>query len=87
MALSNKGLTKLSEECGELIQIAQKKVAYFDTDEHPDGKGSLKGRLEDEIADVLAAIELVVELNDLNKEAIMNRFKYKVDIFTEWSKL
>ena len=34
------GLTKLIEECGELVQIAAKKQAYFDTDTHPDGKGS-----------------------------------------------
>lgn len=46
-----KGLAKLIEECGELQQIAGKKLAYYTTDEHPDGQGPLSTRLEDEIAD------------------------------------
>jgi NTP pyrophosphatase (non-canonical NTP hydrolase) len=54
--LHRKGVTKLIEELHELGQVLAKKAAFMDTDDHPDGKGSLKLRLEDEAGDVLAAI-------------------------------
>lgn len=49
--LTGKGLAKLIEECGELIQVAGKKLAFYTTDVHPDGgpSPSLKRRMEDEI--------------------------------------
>ena len=77
MAMANKGLTKLNEELCELGQIAAKKTAYMDTDHHPDGE-SLKERMEDETADVLAAITFVVEKFDLNyklRDVLIDYFK------------
>lgn len=32
--MSANGLTKLVEECGELVQICAKKMAYYNSDEH-----------------------------------------------------
>lgn len=84
MAMSQKGLTKLLEELGELGQIAAKKIAYMDTDEHPDGLGSMKTRMEDEMADVIAAIEFVVQKFDLSHHNIRNRTKVKYERFLKW---
>lgn len=86
MTLANNGLTKLSEECGELIQIAQKKIAFPHTDDHPDKKGSLKQRLQEEIADVLAACSIVIDINKLDTTTISNRVKTKYELFDTWHK-
>lgn len=78
------GLTKLIEECGELAQIAAKKLAYFDTDAHPDGKGSMKRRLEEEIADVMAACDYVIDTFRLNITFIAERRNNKRRTFEQW---
>lgn len=77
-------LDKLMEECGELIQIAAKKSAYPDTDEHPDGKGSMKKRLEEEAADVLAAIDCTQEVFGLDEQVIADRKRMKLERFRRW---
>lgn len=78
------GLAKLIEECGELIQVAGKKLAYFNTDDHPDGSGSLSRRLEDEIADVRAACQFVTRRFNLDAGRIDGRVFQKIDLFEEW---
>jgi NTP pyrophosphatase (non-canonical NTP hydrolase) len=82
--MSNSGLTKLIEECGELTQVAAKKIAYFQTDEHPDGKGSLKARIEDEMGDVLAAIGFVGGTLNLDQSRIAQRAEQKTALYLEW---
>lgn len=84
MTMSHNGLTKLTEECGELTQIAMKKIAFADTDVHPDGKGSMKLRLEEEIADVRAASQFVIDNFDLDEEFIKERAEQKLSMFAEW---
>jgi NTP pyrophosphatase (non-canonical NTP hydrolase) len=84
MAMHMNGLTKLVEELGELQQITAKKMAYFDTDEHPDGKGSMKLRLEEEMADVLAAIMFVQCVNGLDGDFINERYQKKFNRFMDW---
>jgi len=84
MTMSNNGLTKLMEECGELTAIAAKKVAFMHTDVHPDGAGSMKQRLEEEVADVIAAIGLVCQTFGLNEEHIMTRTEKKLALFKKW---
>lgn len=76
------GVAKLIEECGELQQVLGKLGAYPDG-EHPDGS-NLVGRLHDELADVLAAIDFVAVVNDLDGEAIMNRLLVKRERFQGW---
>ena len=78
------GLTKLIEECGELVQIAAKKQAYFDTDTHPDGKGSMKRRLEEEMADVMAACVFVAEKFGLDDKFLEARMQKKLALFKSW---
>ena len=84
--LEKQGLVKLVEECGELIQITSKKMVYMDSDEHPDGAGPISTRLEDEAADVLAAIEVVVENFGLNRVRMTERAELKAERFREWMK-
>lgn len=87
MAMAAGGLAKVMEECGELIQIAAKKIAYPDTDEHPDGKGSMKERLEDEIADVIAATTFITENFNLDEYRIYMRAGVKIRLFRYWDSL
>lgn len=86
MALVAGGLIKLIEETGELQQVVGKKLAYYDTDEHPDGQGSLKERLEDEIADVLGIIAFVVDHFNLDHYRIQERSSAKLKRYEEWHK-
>lgn len=83
--MHTQGLTKLIEECGELVQIAAKKQAFMNTDSHPDGKESMKVRLEEEIADVLAACAFVIENFNLHKIRIGQRKKIKLNTFRTWN--
>lgn len=82
MPLPNNGLVKLSEECGELIQAAMKRVTCPD-DIHWDGS-NLKERLADEIADVRAASLVVEELCDLDSLRIVERVHRKRELFLYW---
>lgn len=85
MAMDKNGLTKLVEECGELIAVAAKKQAYMDTDLHPDGS-NLKERMEEEIADVLAAIKFVECRFRLNTITIDHRMVEKFKLYEKWDK-
>ncbi len=80
----NNGLIKLIEECGELSQIAAKKLAFPETDIHPDGSGSMKSRMEEEVADVLAAIYFVKDRHKLDAVKIDERVKRKINLFVKW---
>jgi NTP pyrophosphatase (non-canonical NTP hydrolase) len=86
MSLEKKGLVKLVEECGELVQVAAKKMALddFDSWEHWDGVGDLKERLEEEIADVQAAMSVVIAKFDLDQEKIFERIAKKIELFLYW---
>lgn len=84
--LEKQGLVKLVEECGELIQVASKKIAYMATDEHPDGAGPLSMRLEDEAADVIAAITVVVANFGLDFDRMAERSQRKAELFRQWMK-
>lgn len=86
MSLTCKGLVKLTEECGELIQIASKKMSYMDTDDHPDGNGSMAERLEKKMGDVYAATVVVTENFGLSWDNIINRSVEKRILFRKWHK-
>ena len=82
--LEKDGLVKLVEECGELTQIAAKKMTRMDTDEHWDGAGSLSERMQNEMGDVIAAIRMVAHNFDLDLAAIDKRAVEKFDLFSQW---
>lgn len=70
-------LIKLAEECGELQQIACKTVIK--------SKEQNILRLEEEIADVLAATSIIVTQMNLNKERILNRVSEKLDKYDTYT--
>lgn len=84
MTMTANGLAKLTEECGELAQVASKKMACMDSDVHWDGASSLAWRLEDEIADVRAASALVEETFGLDEARIASRTAFKLALFRQW---
>lgn len=84
--MHSNGLNKLMEECGELVQIAAKKQAYPNTDHHPDGKGSMSSRLEEECADVCAAILFVAENYKFDTARMNARIERKLALFNQWHK-
>ena len=83
--LSNFGMSKLAEECGELIQVAMKAAALGGLGKHWDGTYLIE-RLEEEMADVLAICRLVREKHALNHERMKDRADRKYELFQEWDK-
>jgi len=82
MATKTGGLIKLTEECGELVQACCKILI------NPDGISATRLQdLEDEIADVLAAIEYVIEVKQLDKEKIGDRKAIKILNHKKWDRI
>jgi hypothetical protein len=79
------GLAKLAEECGELLQVIGKIIAY-PAGIHPDGGPLLALRITDELADVYAAIQFVVTANprDVDPDDWSERVGAKLDRFARW---
>ena len=89
MAMKHNGLAKLCEECGELTQVIGKMLQYPELQEtcserHPDGT-ILRHRIEEELGDVIAAVEFVTQKLSLNREAIDERMLEKSELFETWS--
>jgi NTP pyrophosphatase (non-canonical NTP hydrolase) len=84
MTMSNNGMAKLVEECGELLQVVGKVLAYGLGDHPDDNPKLLKQRLEEESADVLAAISFVMDTHDMSQDVVTSRSEVKYDRFTEW---
>jgi NTP pyrophosphatase (non-canonical NTP hydrolase) len=82
ISLSEFALLKLIEECGELVQIASKKLMFPDTDMHPDSQGSMYARINGEVADVLACIEHMMP--SLDRQYINQRVRTKLERFKRW---
>lgn len=83
------GLAKLSEECGELIQILGKIQQVGDMDiPHWDElivKQTLRERLCDEMGDVIASLYFVRETYNLDRERIAKRSEFKESLYARWS--
>ena len=79
------GLSKLNEECGEVIQIVGKILGTKGETTHFGGS-DLRVRLEEELADLLAAIDFFCENNVLSGDplAIAKRRQAKLARFREW---
>jgi NTP pyrophosphatase (non-canonical NTP hydrolase) len=78
------GLAKLMEECGEAVQAGAKLIAANGADVHWQNDLSLTGQLEDEIADVTAAIVFLTENNPLDTDRITTRANRKLKLFRTW---
>ena len=71
------------EECGELIQACSKALRRGELYEHSDSETELK----QEIADVQAMINLMVEWDVLSWAEIENGVERKRNKLTKWSNL
>lgn len=77
------GISKLIEEAGEVLQICGKLMGTAGEDNHWNVP-SLKSALEDEIADVMAACDFVMQKCCLNLEHITTRRQRKLETFNKW---
>lgn len=78
------GLSKLIEECGEVIQVAGKLLATGGKPEHWEGS-NLHSRIEEEIADLLGSIWFFIDTNNLHTEFINDRMGKKFRQFFQWN--
>lgn len=84
--MSNGGLDKLNEECGEVVQVIGKYHGMGGVlGNHWDGT-NLKERLEEEIADANAAMVFVASKHGLDELRIHERFKMKLERFRAWDR-
>lgn len=79
------GLSKLIEECGEVVQVGGKIIATGGNFEHWDGT-NLRQRIVEEMGDVHAAIRFLIEQNDINISEIVTRSDAKLKLFRKWNK-
>lgn len=77
------GLAKLAEECGELVQVLGKLIATNGEIAHWDGS-DLRLRVQEELADVLAAARFFVARNALDRSAVGHRASEKEALFWGW---
>jgi NTP pyrophosphatase (non-canonical NTP hydrolase) len=79
------GLAKLAEECGEVIQVIGKIIALSGAEnyDHWDGT-NVRERLQEELGDVLAAIDFVQEHNGLSRVIMIRRKQHKTALFEKW---
>ena len=78
------GLSKYVEESGEANQVIGKIQGMGYLGEHWDGKGGLERRLEDEFADVIAAIAYISQKNGLDLDRMQARTDKKLRKFFRW---
>ena len=78
-----RGIGKLGEECGELLQVIGKAIP-FPVGDHPDGKGPVSERFIEECADVYAALDYFCEVNGLPIGAIQVRRQEKCCQYHQW---
>lgn len=79
------GISKLTEEAGEVLQVCGKLIGTGGNPSHWDGT-DLRQRLEDELGDLLAAISFVVKHCNLNRERVFGRSAEKFSKFEQWHK-
>lgn len=76
-----RGYYKLIEEMGETLTELGK-LGPFPTDDHPDGKGAIRDRLDKELTDVQAVIAYFRETNRMPMD--VDRFREKLQKFLTW---
>ena len=76
------GLAKLVEECGEVVQVLGKLVMVDGGRHH--WSGDLIEMLENELGDLLAAIQFMTQTSPLDSEKIQRRAAQKLETFYKW---
>jgi NTP pyrophosphatase (non-canonical NTP hydrolase) len=78
------GLSKLTEEAGEVIQVAGKIMGTGGEHEHWDGSNLLR-RAGEEVADLSAACRVFFQLNGLDGAPwVLEREQHKYRLFLKW---
>lgn len=78
------GISKLVEEAGEVIQVCGKLMGTRGKVEHWDGT-TLNERLEDELGDLLAAINFVItHCPRIDRTRVLKRAADKTVLFEGW---
>lgn len=79
------GLAKLNEEAGEVIQVIGKLMATGGERKHWGGS-DLQARLEDEVADLQAALDFLLAHNGrrLSRKRVAARVKMKRRTYERW---
>jgi len=72
-------LAILSEECGEVIQIIGKILRHGYKSSHPEGGPTNRKLLAFEIGDVITAVLMMTEIEDINNNIIDERVEYKLE--------
>jgi NTP pyrophosphatase (non-canonical NTP hydrolase) len=80
------GLAKLSEECGEVVQVIGKIVGTGGTMRFRDGQTVDRSRMVDELADLFAAARFVADhaLTHQEHDAMNDRIGTKSALFERW---
>jgi NTP pyrophosphatase (non-canonical NTP hydrolase) len=78
------GLSKLAEEAGEVAQVIGKIIGANGAVDHWDGGPPLNLRLEDEMADLMAAMIFVAHKNGCDLERMVDRSAAKLTLFEQW---
>ncbi len=82
-----KTLGKLAEECGELSSVVARCLIQGIYEVHPStGKPNVTW-LQEEIADVIGNIGLVVDRFNLDHEAIVARAEIKTEQLRQWHRM
>lgn len=82
-----KTLGKLAEEAGELVSAASRCMIQGIDEAEPFTKKINRDWLQDECADVLANIQLVIERFELDQDAITARVVTKCQRLREWHEM
>lgn len=77
------GISKLIEEAGEVQQVCGKLMGTQGKENHWDGT-NLKVRIEQEIADLVAACNFVITHCQLDSVSISQRIVAKIGTFDNW---
>lgn len=80
---SNTYISLANGECGEVIQVGGKSLQIGGLGKHYDGT-TLKQRMEDELADLQAAILFFGSKNGLDPKRIAARMNEKLALFEQW---
>lgn len=76
------GISKLVEECGEVIQVCGKLMGKRGNVEH--WSGDMREKLHEELGDLMAAIAFVTEHCGLDQTLIAKRASEKLKTFKKW---
>lgn len=78
------GLSKLVEECGEVMQVCGKIIAIGGHTHHWDGS-LLDDRVVEELGDLMAAMRFFAEHNGLDLGRLQKRSEEKHALFERWN--